>query len=189
MPPNTKNRVKVYHLNAEGAWEDQGTGFASIHEKCVYCHAEEGNQLILEAPISLDDIYQRQGETIISWNDPHVRMDLALSFQEAENCQILWEELCSVQGRTEAVGAFRPESPTFSGVADDNGGVGADLPDPDMVCNCFEILLGSAVLSSKSSAMCRKIWRRSRRQLRTARCFRESRWPLLSHVRAFLRNS
>jgi len=132
MPPNTKNRVKVYHLNAEGAWEDQGTGFASIHEKCVYCHAEEGNQLILEAPISLDDIYQRQGETIISWNDPHVRMDLALSFQEAENCQILWEELCSVQGRTEAVGPFRPESPTFSGVADDNGGVGADLPDPDM---------------------------------------------------------
>lgn len=37
----TSCNVQVYHLNAEGAWEDQGTGFAAITDKCIYCHAEE----------------------------------------------------------------------------------------------------------------------------------------------------
>lgn len=131
MAPS-KNRVKVYHLNGEGSWEDQGTGYASISEKCIYCHAEEqGTQLILEAPISQDDIYQRQGETIISWNDPSVGMDLALSFQDSENCQVVWEELCAVQGRADA-GSFRGESPTYSGVEEGAGPNGVDLPEPDM---------------------------------------------------------
>jgi len=132
MAPASKNRVKVYHLNAEGSWEDQGTGYASIHDKCIYCNAEEGEHPILEAPISMEEIYQRQGETIISWNDPQVGMDLALSFQEAENCQVVWEELCSVQGRAEA-STFRVESPTDSGVEYERGSNGAELPEPDMV--------------------------------------------------------
>ena len=74
----------MYHLNAEGSWEDQGTGYASIHDKCIYCNAEEANSKpylpglyrqgeyltsffvqgehpILEAPISMEEIYQRQG--------------------------------------------------------------------------------------------------------------------------------
>jgi len=131
MAPASKNRVKVYHLNAEGSWEDQGTGYASIHDKCIYCNAEEGEHPILEAPISMEEIYQRQGETIISWNDPQVGMDLALSFQEAENCQVVWEELCSVQGRAEA-STFRVESPTDSGVEYERGSNGAELPEPDM---------------------------------------------------------
>lgn len=130
MAPGGRNRVKVYHLNAEGTWEDQGTGYASINDKCIYCHAEEqGDQLILEAPISMEDIYQRQGETIISWNDPAIGMDLALSFQEAENCQQVWEELCNVQGRVEA-GALGTDSPQFNG--GEEGSAGAELPEPDM---------------------------------------------------------
>jgi len=120
----------VYHLDGEGSWADQGTGYASITDKCIYCHAEEGEAAILEAPISMEVIYQRQGETIISWNDPTVGMDLALSFQEAENCQAVWEELCAVQGRAEE-GAFPAESPTYSGAGEEGqGGQGAELPEP-----------------------------------------------------------
>ena len=72
----------MYHLNAEGSWEDQGTGYASIQDKTLFCHAEEvsswdcepggnsrglsyvllqGTDLILEAAISQEDIYRQQG--------------------------------------------------------------------------------------------------------------------------------
>jgi len=81
----------------------------------------------------MDVMYQRQGETIISWNDPQVGMDLALSFQEAENCQLLWEELSAVQGRAAEGGEFGAESPVYSAVGEEGQGQpGAELPDPEM---------------------------------------------------------
>ena len=32
---------KVYQLNQDGAWEDQGTGYAAILNKYIVVHAEE----------------------------------------------------------------------------------------------------------------------------------------------------
>jgi len=48
--------------------------------------------------ISRDDIYQRQGgDTIITWTDPDINTDIALSFQEAVGCNYIWEQIKSVQ--------------------------------------------------------------------------------------------
>ena len=41
---------------------------------------------------------QRQGaDTIISWLDPEVGTDLAISFQEAVGCNYIWEQIQNVQ--------------------------------------------------------------------------------------------
>ena len=78
---------QVYQLNHEGAWEDQGTGYAAIVNRYIVVYAEEVNQrstpsnarlksyvpqeekpstsvVILEAPVVGDDVYQRQGGSI-----------------------------------------------------------------------------------------------------------------------------
>ena len=48
--------------------------------------------------ISREDIYQRQGgDTIITWTDPDINTDIALSFQEAVGCNYIWEQIKSVQ--------------------------------------------------------------------------------------------
>jgi protein phosphatase-4 regulatory subunit 3 len=98
------NRVKVYQLNHEGAWEDQGTGYAALINRYIVVYAEEEEKpstsvVILEAPVVADDVYQRQGDTIISWNDPNMAVDLALSFQEAKQCSQFWMEVQALQGR------------------------------------------------------------------------------------------
>nr|XP_024382924.1 serine/threonine-protein phosphatase 4 regulatory subunit 3-like isoform X3 [Physcomitrium patens] len=58
---------------------------------------EEDNQTLLVHRISADDIYRRQEDTIISWTDPEVATDLALSFQETMGCSFIWDQICSVQ--------------------------------------------------------------------------------------------
>jgi len=105
-PSNVRsaNRVKVYQLNHEGAWEDQGTGYAALINRYIVVYAEEEEKpstsvVILEAPVVGDDVYQRQGDTIISWNDPNMSVDLALSFQESKQCSTFWMEVQTLQGR------------------------------------------------------------------------------------------
>ncbi|CAI5977661.1 unnamed protein product [Closterium sp. NIES-64] len=56
---------------------------------------EEDNATLLVHRISADDIYQRQEDTIISWTDPEVATDLALSFQESMGCSYICL-LCSI---------------------------------------------------------------------------------------------
>jgi protein phosphatase-4 regulatory subunit 3 len=58
---------------------------------------EEDNQTLLVHRISADDIYRRQEDTIISWTDPEVATDLALSFQETMGCSFIWDQICNVQ--------------------------------------------------------------------------------------------
>jgi protein phosphatase-4 regulatory subunit 3 len=58
---------------------------------------EEDNQTLLVHRISADDIYRRQEDTIISWTDPEVATDLALSFQETMGCSFIWDQICSIQ--------------------------------------------------------------------------------------------
>jgi hypothetical protein len=60
--------------------------------------SEEDQQPLLVHRISRDDIYQRQGgDTIITWTDPDINTDIALSFQEAVGCNYIWEQIKSVQ--------------------------------------------------------------------------------------------
>eukprot|EP00227_Mantoniella_beaufortii_P012244 CAMPEP_0197595494 /NCGR_PEP_ID=MMETSP1326-20131121/22981_1 /TAXON_ID=1155430 /ORGANISM="Genus nov. species nov., Strain RCC2288" /LENGTH=237 /DNA_ID=CAMNT_0043161861 /DNA_START=256 /DNA_END=965 /DNA_ORIENTATION=- len=97
-------RVKVYRLNDSGHWDDKGTG----HVSCEFMEqaesvglvvvSEEDQQPLLVHRISREDIYQRQGgDTIITWTDPDINTDIALSFQEAVGCNYIWEQIKSVQ--------------------------------------------------------------------------------------------
>ncbi|KAI4965084.1 hypothetical protein ZWY2020_057517 [Hordeum vulgare] len=58
---------------------------------------EEDNDTLLLHNITPDDIYRKQEETIISWRDPEKALELALSFQEAESCSFIWENMCTIQ--------------------------------------------------------------------------------------------
>lgn len=45
--------------------------------------------MLLEAKIVKDDGYQKQQDTLIVWTDTN-GVDMALSFQEAEGCAVIW---------------------------------------------------------------------------------------------------
>lgn len=98
-------RAKVYRLNAEGSWTDKGTGHicveyleqADAHGLVVISEEADGKPLLLHK-ISREDIYQRTGEaTIINWHDPDVSTDIAISFQEQNGCDYIWQQIKQVQ--------------------------------------------------------------------------------------------
>ncbi|KAJ9559236.1 hypothetical protein OSB04_013850 [Centaurea solstitialis] len=97
---NSMQRVKVYRLNEDGKWDDQGTGHVTVDylerssdELSLFVIDEEDNETLLVHRISSDDIYRKQEDTIISWRDPEYSSDLALSFQETTGCSYIWYPL------------------------------------------------------------------------------------------------
>ncbi|EOD38981.1 hypothetical protein EMIHUDRAFT_223819 [Emiliania huxleyi CCMP1516] len=128
---DSRHRAKVYCLNSNGQWDDRGTGHAAVQYSpedeaafVVVVSEDDGSQVLLQARVHMEDIYQRQqgaalscrrrrtlplctdrvpsacaAETIVSWNEPETGVDYALSFQDAEGCTDLWEQICSLQGR------------------------------------------------------------------------------------------
>ena len=134
-PPMAGWRVKLYNLDDDGQWADQGTG----HVCCTYLDRLGGAALVvvdeddpdtalLEVRVVQDDIYTRQGDTIITWTEPTTNADLALSFQETEGWGQIWQEVCKAQGR----------SPDHQGAmgADGSGGAGGhsdeDIDDDEL---------------------------------------------------------
>ena len=97
MPPpiaNDKKRVKVYELR-DNDWFDRGTGFCTgqflNEEPRIFVESEDQpERLLLETKIVKDDGYQKQQDTLIVWTEPS-GTDMALSFQEAEGCAVIWE--------------------------------------------------------------------------------------------------
>ncbi|MBA0780407.1 hypothetical protein Gotri_004507 [Gossypium trilobum] len=110
-PITRYQRVKVYRLNDDGKWDDQGTGHVTVdylemiayviiqrsEELALFVFDEEDNETLLSHRISPDDIYRKQEDTIISWRDSEYCTDLALSFQENTGCSYIWEHICKVQ--------------------------------------------------------------------------------------------
>ncbi|KAJ9699765.1 hypothetical protein PVL29_005571 [Vitis rotundifolia] len=100
---NSMQRVKVYRLNDDGKWDDQGTGHVSVdymertEELGLFVIDEEDHETLLLHRISSEDIYRKQEETIISWRDPEYSTELALSFQETTGCSFIWDHICTVQ--------------------------------------------------------------------------------------------
>ncbi|WCJ23354.1 Serine/threonine-protein phosphatase 4 regulatory subunit 3 [Euphorbia peplus] len=100
---NSMQRVKVYRLNNDGKWDDQGTGHVTVdylersEELGLFVIDEEDNETLLLHRIIPDDIYRKQEDTIISWRDPEYHTELALSFQETTGCTYIWDHICSVQ--------------------------------------------------------------------------------------------
>jgi protein phosphatase-4 regulatory subunit 3 len=92
--------------------------------------SEDASAGLLHVKVHLEDIYQRQQDTIISWNEPGTSLDYALSFQEADGCTELWEQICSLQGRPADEGGREIESLT---AASTNGPMGdTHLPAVEM---------------------------------------------------------
>lgn len=59
-------------------------------EPRIYVESEdEPEKMLLEAKIVKDDGYQKQQDTLIVWTDTN-GVDMALSFQEAEGCAVIW---------------------------------------------------------------------------------------------------
>ncbi|KAK3318415.1 component of IIS longevity pathway SMK-1-domain-containing protein [Apodospora peruviana] len=106
-----KKRVKVYELR-NNDWFDRGTGFCTA----AFVQIEEGqpkeprvtvesedhpNRLLLETKIVKDDGFQKQQDTLIVWTDDGV--DMALSFQEADGCALIWKFIDGVQQTFQSV--------------------------------------------------------------------------------------
>lgn len=108
-------RVKLYQLDSEGAWQDQGTGLVS----CKFVASKEGpaivvtndeeensnnSNILLESKIKFDDaydeLYVKQGASIIMWkeeDDIAASVDYALSFQDTEGCNAIWDIIREIQ--------------------------------------------------------------------------------------------
>uniref|UniRef100_F6TC91 Uncharacterized protein n=1 Tax=Ciona intestinalis TaxID=7719 RepID=F6TC91_CIOIN len=105
---DTRRRVKVYTLNEERQWDDQGTGHVSsayverLTGMTLIVRAEQDGSLLLESRILPDTAYQKQQETLIVWSEGE-NTDLALSFQEKAGCDEIWEKICQVQGKDPSV--------------------------------------------------------------------------------------
>ncbi|KAI1320357.1 Platinum sensitivity protein [Mortierella claussenii] len=140
MDPLVKMRVKVYKLSTGNQWIDQGTGHCSCEfnvdksEGTLIVHSEdEEDKVLLRSRIRIgEEVYQRQQATLIVWSEDDGE-DLALSFQEAEGCGEIWDNISEVQQHY--------AEDLFSDPADGSGGGSGDfitLPDPN-ISNLAEI--------------------------------------------------
>ncbi|KAH7319926.1 component of IIS longevity pathway SMK-1-domain-containing protein [Stachybotrys elegans] len=101
-----KKRVKVYELR-NNDWFDRGTGFCTAtfangedgrkDPRVIVESEEQPERLLLETKIMREDGFQKQQETLIVWQEPGSGVDMALSFQEAEGCALIWRFVNSVQ--------------------------------------------------------------------------------------------
>ncbi|KIX02050.1 uncharacterized protein Z518_07989 [Rhinocladiella mackenziei CBS 650.93] len=97
---NDKKRVKVYELR-DNDWFDRGTGFCTGQvindEPRIYVESEDQpDRMLLETRIVKEDGYQKQQDTLIVWTETN-GTDMALSFQEAEGCAVIWDFVHQVQ--------------------------------------------------------------------------------------------
>jgi protein phosphatase-4 regulatory subunit 3 len=109
-----RKRVKVYELK-NNDWYDRGTGFCTgqyvsqpdsqsdtLDARIVVVSEDEPNRQLLGTPITKDDGYQKQQDTLIVWTENN-GVDMALSFQEAEGCASIWDFVSEVQSRLAAL--------------------------------------------------------------------------------------
>lgn len=106
VPHQDKKRVKVYELR-NNDWFDRGTGFCTAkfatsedgHKdpKVIVESEDQPERLLLETTIQKQDGFQKQQETLIVWQEPGSGVDMALSFQEAEGCAMIWRFVNTVQ--------------------------------------------------------------------------------------------
>lgn len=108
VPTDAKKRVKLYALNENRQWDDKGTGHVTscYHEPLdgmsLLVRNETDGSLLLESKIQLDTVYQKQQGTLIVWTESD-NYDLALSFQEQDGCNEIWERICQCQGRDPSI--------------------------------------------------------------------------------------
>jgi lipoate synthase len=61
---------------------------AACTHRCAHCNVG----LCAQSKVVDEDVYQRQGDNIITWCEP-MGLDLALSFQENSGCLEIWGQV------------------------------------------------------------------------------------------------
>ncbi|KAI1877312.1 hypothetical protein JX265_003320, partial [Neoarthrinium moseri] len=105
-PSTDKKRVKVYELR-NNDWFDRGTGFCTAglqvtedgqREPRVIVESEDQpDRILLETRVAKGDSFHKQQETLIVWTEPSNGVDMALSFQEADGCTMIWRFINGIQ--------------------------------------------------------------------------------------------
>ncbi|KAI8965790.1 DUF625-domain-containing protein [Daldinia sp. FL1419] len=112
-PSTDKKRVKVYELR-NNDWFDRGTGFCtaalnisedghSRDPRVIVESEDQPDRVLLETRIFKEDGFHKQQETLIVWTEPTNGVDMALSFQEAEGCAMIWKFIDSIQQQYQSV--------------------------------------------------------------------------------------
>ncbi|KAI1647995.1 DUF625-domain-containing protein [Daldinia loculata] len=114
-PSTDKKRVKVYELR-NNDWFDRGTGFCTAalnisedgHQRdprVIVESEDQPDRVLLETRICKEDGFHKQQETLIVWTEPTNGVDMALSFQEAEGCAMIWKFINSIQQQYQSANA------------------------------------------------------------------------------------
>eukprot|EP00124_Ichthyophonus_hoferi_P004497 Ihof_evm3s504 gene=Ihof_evmTU3s504 len=109
LTENTKLRVKIYELDDDCQWSDKGCGQVALVNTillggwAIVVRSEDpddGGAVLLESKLQTSpNIYKRQNETLIVWEeplkgkDPRTTTEFALSFQDKEGCEEMWEKI------------------------------------------------------------------------------------------------
>lgn len=107
MDVQSRRRVKLYVLNEERMWSDQGTGHVSsvfldkFNGMSLIVRSEDDGSMLLESKIQSHTAYQKQQDTLIVWSE--LDNDYAISFQEKAGCDEIWQKICQVQGKDPSV--------------------------------------------------------------------------------------
>jgi len=90
-------RVKLYDLEPDGKWNDRGTGRLTYAQETLKVKSEaDSAEVLLEYPVA-DEVFKRQGETIIIWEDDDGSTH-ALSFQDSAGSNLVWRQICEKKG-------------------------------------------------------------------------------------------
>ncbi|KAI1322253.1 DUF625-domain-containing protein [Xylariaceae sp. FL0255] len=130
-PSTDKKRVKVYELR-NNDWFDRGTGFCSASfnpnedgdrrdPQVVVESEDQPDRILLETRISKEDGFHKQQETLIVWTEPTNGIDMALSFQEAEGCSMIWKFVHTITNQ------YNPNNGQDDSELDD---LAIDMPNP-----------------------------------------------------------
>ena len=83
-------------VDAGGGDDDDDDAAAPSKYMLVIDERLDTDDYLLSSPVVKDDVYQRQQDTLVVWTEPD-GSDLALSFQEPEGCNEVWDFLTEVQ--------------------------------------------------------------------------------------------
>ncbi|XP_031221455.1 protein PPP4R3C-like, partial [Mastomys coucha] len=98
------HRVKVYIMVKDKQWKDIGTGKISskyserLHGVCLLVHSLSDGSPIMECKIHPKVPYQKKQGKVIIWSEAK-NHGMAIHFQEPNDCQEIWEDICQVQGK------------------------------------------------------------------------------------------
>eukprot|EP00698_Gefionella_okellyi_P004357 TRINITY_DN14029_c0_g1_i1.p1 TRINITY_DN14029_c0_g1~~TRINITY_DN14029_c0_g1_i1.p1 ORF type:complete len:363 (-),score=44.74 TRINITY_DN14029_c0_g1_i1:31-1119(-) len=93
-----RRRVKLYHLNPAGDWDERGMGVcvcgASRSSGPAVLVVGDDNTLMLRAPVTPETDFVREQPTLIVWDET------AISFQESQGCDEVWAQIRKMSART-----------------------------------------------------------------------------------------